>query len=202
MTGSLGRYETSTAITSLMGRGSPTPGLRLQSWSPLRMAGPHGIFLLSTLSLSILGRPTQGHPVGWGFPTIPEWMFKTERPVAYSADPNQQVWDYEQGTELRDPSMKEVADYYARVVSWYTRGGFADELGKWHESGHHFKCDHDYWGVFNEPIGEHHISPEVYTALYDAVVMACMKVAPQMKYAGLSLGGSLGASVVRILPES
>ena len=138
-----------------------------------------------------IAQATQGHPIGWGFATIPAWMFKTERPVAYSADPNQQVWDYEQGTELRDPSMKEVADYYARVVSWYTRGGFADEFGKWHESGHYFKHDHDYFGVLNEPNGEHHMSPEVYTALYDAVVMACLKVAPQMKYAGLSLGGSL-----------
>ena len=45
------------------------------------------------------------------------------------------MWDYEQGTELRDPSFKEVADYYARLLSWYTKGGFTDELGKRHESG-------------------------------------------------------------------
>ena len=26
--------------------------------------------------------------------------------------------------------MKEVADYYARLLSWYTKGGFTDEFGK------------------------------------------------------------------------
>ena len=75
-------------------------------------------------------------------------MFKTDKPVPYPADPNQPVWNYEQGTELRDPSMKEVADYYARLVSWYTQGGFTDEFGKRHESGHHYKID--YWEVLNE----------------------------------------------------
>ena len=40
------------------------------------------------------------------------------------ADPNVEVYDYEQGSELRDPSMKEVADYFARLGSWYTQGGF------------------------------------------------------------------------------
>ena len=45
------------------------------------------------------------------------------KPVPYPADPRTTVWSYEQGTELRDPSMKELADYYARLVSWYTQGG-------------------------------------------------------------------------------
>ena len=33
-------------------------------------------------------------------------------------DPNQVYWKYTQGTELRDPTMKEAADYYARLLSW------------------------------------------------------------------------------------
>jgi alpha-galactosidase len=37
-------------------------------------------------------------------------MFKTPKPVRYPADPNRAVWDYTQGTELRDPSMKELGD--------------------------------------------------------------------------------------------
>ena len=32
------------------------------------------------------------------------------------------------GQRLRDPSFKEVADYYARLLAWYTQGGFTDEL--------------------------------------------------------------------------
>jgi hypothetical protein len=128
---------------------------------------------------------SQGHSTIWNFSTIPQWMFKTVKPVPYPADPNQPVWDYEQGTDLRDPSMKEVADYYARLVSWYTQGGFSDEFGKRHESGHHYKID--YWEVLNEVDLEHHMTPQFYTALYGAVVAAIRKVDPQVKFVGTAL---------------
>src|ERR1700746_73377 len=81
---------------------------------------------------------TKGHSVILNFSTIPQWMYITDKPVAYPADPAQVTWTYEQGTELRDPSMKEVADYYARLLAWYTRGGFTDELGTFHQSGHYY----------------------------------------------------------------
>jgi hypothetical protein len=42
---------------------------------------------------------TKGHSVILNFSTIPAWMFKTDKPVAYPADPDQPVWDYTQGTE-------------------------------------------------------------------------------------------------------
>ena len=125
-----------------------------------------------------------GHPVEFTLSTIPEWMFKTPKPVGYPKDPEELFYGYEQGTELRDPTYKEVADYYARVVSWYANGGFTDELGKWHESGHHYKVDS--WGVLNEPDIEHGLSPEVYTKLYDAVVKAIRKVSPQTKFVSIS----------------
>ena len=128
---------------------------------------------------------TAGHSVILNFSTIPAWMFRTLAPVQYPDDPDQVVWNYTQGTELRDPSMRELGDYYARLVSWYTRGGFTDELGKRHVSGHHFKID--YWEVFNEPDFEHKTTPEQYTARYDAVVTAIRKVAPDMKFVGLAL---------------
>ncbi len=99
-----------------------------------------------------------GHPVVWNFTTIPAWMFKTKEPVRYPADPLKMDWDYAQGKELRDPTFREVADYFARVVAWHVNGGFTDELGKWHESGHHYKVD--YWEVFNEPDLEHGFSAE------------------------------------------
>ena len=87
------------------------------------------------------------------FSTIPAWMFKTEHPVSYPSDPDKPVWNYTQGTELRDPSLKELGDYYGRLVSWYTKGGFTDELGHRHASGHQFHID--YWEVFNEVDLEH-----------------------------------------------
>ena len=131
---------------------------------------------------------TSGHSVIINFSTIPQWMWKTPKPVAYPSNPDHVDWNYEQGTELRDPSMKEVADYYARLVSWYTKGGFTDEYGKRHESGHHYKIQ--YWEVLNEVNGEHHMTAEFYTRLYDAIVTAIHKVDPTIKFVGMGYGGT------------
>jgi hypothetical protein len=128
---------------------------------------------------------TKGHSVMLNFSTIPQWMFKTPQPVAYPADPDQVTWDYTQGTELRDPTLKELGDYYRRLVSWYVKGGFTDELGKRHDSGHHFKID--YWEVLNEPDIEHSTTPEQYTQRYDAIVSAVREVSPDTKFVGLGL---------------
>jgi hypothetical protein len=128
---------------------------------------------------------TKGHSTILNFSTIPQWMYKTDKPVAYPADPTQVSWDYEQGAELRDPTMKEVAEYYARLLSWYTKGGFTDEFGKRHESGYHYSVP--YWEVLNEVDFEHHISPETYTRLYDEVVLAMKKVQPDTRFVGLAL---------------
>ncbi len=126
-----------------------------------------------------------GRPVILNFSTTPAWMWVTPKPVAYPSDPNQVDWNYTQGMELRDPSAKELGDYYARLVSWYVNGGFTDEYGKRHESGHHYKIDH--WEVLNEVDFEHNFTPQRYTALYDAVVAAIRGVAPKMKFVGLAL---------------
>ena len=129
-----------------------------------------------------------GHSVIINFSTIPQWMFKTEKPVAYPADPDQVMWDYEKGKEFRDPSLKEVGDYYARLVSWYTQGGFTDEYGKRHDSNHHYKIP--IWEVLNEVDFEHSMSPETYTRVYDAIVSAIRRVDPQMKFMGVALAGT------------
>ena len=126
----------------------------------------------------------KGHPPVLKFSAIPAWMFKTAEPVDYPTDPDLPAYDYGQGKELRDPTFHEVADYFARIVSWHVNGGFTDELGKWHESGHHYKVDH--WEVLNEPDIEHGFSAETYTKIFDAVVEAVHKVAPQMKFVGIS----------------
>lgn len=128
---------------------------------------------------------TKGHPVIMNFSTIPQWMFVSDKPWNYPEDPNQVSWDYEKGTALRDPSMKEVADYYGRLVAWYTQGGFTDEFGKRHESGYHYSISH--WEVLNEVDFEHHFDAETYTRLYDEVVTAMRKVQPDMKFVGLAL---------------
>ena len=128
---------------------------------------------------------TKGHRVVLNFSTIPQWMFVSGKPSNYPQDPNQVTWDYEQGSALRDPTMKEVGDYYARLLAWYTQGGFTDELGKHHESGYHYSISH--WEVLNEVDFEHHFDAETYTRLYDEVVTAMRKVQPDMKFVGLAL---------------
>ena len=128
---------------------------------------------------------TAGHPVILNFSTVPAWLFKTDRPIEIPADPNQVFWDYTKGDELQDPSGQQLAAYYARLVNWYTNGGFADENGAWHASGHHFQISH--WEVFNEPDIEHNTTAEQYTARYDAVVEAIRPQNPRIKFVGLAL---------------
>lgn len=128
---------------------------------------------------------TKGHPVVLNFSTIPQWMFKTDKPVPYPADPNQVVWNYEQGQELRDGNPQQVAEYYARLLAWYTQGGFTDESGKRQESGHHFAIP--IWEILNEVEAEHQMSPEFYTLIYDAVATAMLRMQPQTKFVGLAL---------------
>jgi hypothetical protein len=128
---------------------------------------------------------TEGHSTVMNFSTIPAWLFKTEKPVTYPADPNQPVWNYTQGTELRDPSGMELGDYYARLVSWYVNGGFSDENGVRRESGYHYKLA--WWEVLNEVDFEHNMTPEQYTERYDAIAGAIHKVSPETKFVGLAL---------------
>jgi hypothetical protein len=130
-------------------------------------------------------KATEGHSVVMNFSTIPAWMYKTDKAVTYPADPNQVFWDYTQGTELRDPTMKELANYYSCLLSWYTKGGFKDEYGKWHESGHHYKIA--YWEMLNEIDFEHHWTPQQYTKFYDVVTSAMLKVDPNLKFMALGL---------------
>jgi hypothetical protein len=128
---------------------------------------------------------TEGHPVILNFSTMPAWLFKTDKPVTYPADPDQPYWDYTQGTELVDPSGKQLGDYYARLVSWYTKGGFTDENGVKHESGFHYKIP--VWEALNEPEFEHKTTPKQYTERYDAIVGAIHKVSPETKFMGMAL---------------
>jgi len=128
---------------------------------------------------------TEGHSTIINFSTIPAWMFKTDKPVIYPDDPNKVFWDYTQGTELRDPSGKELGDYFGRLVSWYTQGGFTDENGKRHESGYHYSFP--YWEILNEVEAEHRTTPEDYTKRYDAIVAGIHKVSPKTRFVGLAL---------------
>ncbi len=132
-----------------------------------------------------LMKATSGHSVVMNFSTIPEWIFKNEKLANYPDAPDSVFWSYNNGTELRDTTMKELTDYFVRLFSWYTKGGFTDELGVYHKSGHFYNFP--YWEVLNEPDLEHNISPALYTKMYDAIVRELKKISPQTKFIGISV---------------
>jgi hypothetical protein len=140
--------------------------------------------LIDPMTIDFLNA-TEGHDRILNFSTIPAWMYDAKKPVVVPADPNAVYWDYTQGKELRDSSRKELADYYSRLIGWYTQGGFADERGVRHKSGYHYKIP--YWEVFNEIDVEHQPTPEEYTKSYDAIVGALHAIDPAMKFVGLAL---------------
>ena len=130
-------------------------------------------------------KATKGHPVVINFSTTPAWMWKTDSEVKYPYNPYELDWSYNQGTQMRDTTYNELAGYYERVYRWYTQGGFTDELGEYHSSGHHYKIT--YWEVLNEPDLEHNITPETYTKMYDAIVARLSKISPDLKFIGISV---------------
>ncbi|HTV08276.1 MAG TPA: hypothetical protein VMD97_04445 [Candidatus Aquilonibacter sp.] len=140
--------------------------------------------LIDPMTIDFL-HATAGHSTIMNFSTQPAWLFVQKKPVTVSADPNAVQWNYVQGKQLRDASGGELADYYGRLVSWYTRGGFTDELGHRHESGYHFRFP--WWEVFNEIDGEHQPTPQQYVTEYDAVVTRLHAIDPKMKFVGLAL---------------
>lgn len=121
-----------------------------------------------------------GHSVIMNFSTMPAWLWKTDKPVTYPDDPNQVYWTYTQGTEIKDPTYKQAADYYVRLLSWYEKGGFTDENGQFHKSNHHYKFA--YWELLNEIEAEHHWTPQEYTKFFDVVSTAMRKVDPDLKF--------------------
>ena len=143
--------------------------------------------VIDPLTLDFLNA-TKGHSVILNFSTIPAWMYKTDKPVTYPDDPYQVFWNYTQGSVPRDTTYGEIANYYARLYSWYTKGGFTDELGKLHGSGYHYNVP--YWEVLNEVDFEHGNTPESYTRLYDAVTAAIKKESPKTKFVGMALAYS------------
>ena len=140
--------------------------------------------VMDPLTLDFL-EATQNHTSVLNFSTIPQWMFKADYVPPIPEDPNQVAWDYEQGTELADPSGKQVGEYYGKLVNWYARGGFKDELGQEHHSGYSYPIP--YWEVLNEPEYEHAIGAKLYTTIYDAVVSSVRNVSPNTKFVGASL---------------
>ncbi|KAJ7918887.1 glycoside hydrolase superfamily [Mycena leptocephala] len=164
----------------------PYPRLAVAELEPPTITSTSWNFtLIDPFVINFLNATVGRKPV-INFSTIPAWMFKTDTPVTYPDDPNAVDFGYTQGTELVDPTGQQIADYYERLVSWYTLGGFTDELGGQHTSGYHF--DIPFWEVLNEVDFEHSTTPEDYTIRYDAIVSGILKASPTTQFVGLAMG--------------
>jgi hypothetical protein len=122
--------------------------------------------------------------------TIPRWMFDVP-PIEMPSEPGSSVYRYTDGTTgdlLKDPTGRQFAEYQVRIYQWYTHGGFTDELGKYHKSGHHYKVD--FWDVLNEPDFENRITVEQFTKIYDAVTEAIHKIDPNVQFFAPEVSGS------------
>lgn len=163
----------------------PYPTMSVAELKPPSATETYWNFGLMDEYTSDFMKATAGHPVVFDFGTLPQWMFKTNKPVKYAENPETIDWKYSQGTVLRDPSLKEATDYQARLWSWFTQGGFQDELGHWHASGHHYNIA--YWEILNEIDAEHKMTPELYTRFYDETAEKILKISPNAKFMGMAL---------------
>ena len=130
-------------------------------------------------------RATAGRSSVFTFSTLPNWMFCDATPAPLPASPDEADWAYESGARLCDPTGREAADYYARVASWYSNGGFRDERNLFHPSDHHDNIG--WWEVLNEPEYEHTLDIHTYTRLYDRITAAIHAISPRTRFVGLSL---------------
>ena len=97
---------------------------------------------------------------------------------------------------LADSSGKKLGEYFSRVLDWYQHGGFTDEFGQYHHSGHNITfgyleilneidgsfdadlCKHQ--GICNSPLN----ATRAYIKLYDGVVSVVRQRHPKMKFVG------------------
>lgn len=165
------------------------PRIGVAELSPPAGGSTHWDFTLLDQITADFIRSTAGHPVIVNYGAWPIWMFKGTESVHVARPVDDINWLYATGTEFRDSTLEEAADYQLRLASWYLKGGFRDENGRWHPSGHHYRFA--YWEVGNEPDLEHQLSPAEYTRLYDRVVAKIRSLGTGVKFAGPSVSNSL-----------
>ncbi len=115
--------------------------------------------------------------------TMPSWLYVNGTdPATINEDP----WryngfdDYNKGTELKDETCLPMAQYMARLVGWYTQGGYFDSCGHYHESNLHYNWT--VLSVLNE--NEHNTGQERYTVCFDAIRKEVEKVNSYITLAG------------------
>ena len=138
------------------------------------------------------GAKNLGYAMIPNFSTPPTWLYN-ENDWSYSTECSQangcKSNGYEKGTAPASfhGGLTALGDYYGRLLAWYTQGGFTDELGIRHTSGHYLNIT--TWEIFNEPDYEHGHTPETYTLEFDAIVAGIRRHADpgkKIKFVGMN----------------
>jgi hypothetical protein len=162
----------------------PYPKMAVAELKPPQEGKTYWDFTLMDQITEDFMQATKGQPVLFDPGTVPRWMFTNQKLRSDTVDDADAVdWSYAKDVKPTDSTVKLFAEYQARLASWYMKGGFRDEYGKWHASNHRYKID--FWEVLNEADGE--LTAAQYTKVYDAVVEEVRKVVPDMKFAGPAL---------------
>ena len=126
--------------------------------------------------------------------TMPGWMYEggmsaNDLPT-YAWNTTDPFNAYAAGRALKDPTCKQMARYFARLVGWYTNGGFHDECGHWHQSGYNYT----WWGISVLNEDEHNIRPDsgqAYCTCFDAIKTEVKKVNSKTVLVGPEIAGRL-----------
>lgn len=176
----------------------------LSAWNP-PLVRLHFGFRGATYSL-----PVGGAPDAWDF-SGPDAAISQLRDAhvgfflnVRSAPP----WMFNSAGQPRDPTFHEFAAYMARLVGWYDAGGFTDEAGNWHASGHQGWVT--TWEIWNEPESGYEIpapvanraaqwmDPATFARLYTVVATAMRAVDPTIQIGGPALGNVGYADYLRV----
>jgi hypothetical protein len=171
-------YEPCNLYTSISKTKKSLPGCHY--W--LKIGGPsHTSWDFADIDPYVVAymNATKGHDALINFSPIPPWM----------------------ATQHTEPDFGvHLGEYFSRIISWYTKGGFVDECGTRHDSGHHYEWKH--WEVLNEvdntlpgcnSLNNSATSLECamqYTLIYDAVVQVLHRDHPSLTFTGLALAFS------------
>jgi hypothetical protein len=120
---------------------------------------------------------------------LPPWLFHTSptNAAVCTAPDSSQC-----SGSLVDSSGSQAGEYFSRIVAWFCKGGFTDEFGVTHTSGHHFNFT--LWEVLNEANGySHWLQPagfiQTYTQVYDGITTVLHRDHPEMQFVAMCYGG-------------
>ncbi len=106
-------------------------------WDPFRISYP------------LPNPPEDGH-TSWNFseidPYVVDFMNASNGRDAIINFAPIYKWGHN-ATGFLDPTGVQAGEYFSRIISWYTKGGFIDEFGQFHKSDFHY--DWKYWEVLN-----------------------------------------------------